>query len=68
MGYDPGFRTGCKVAVLDSTGKFLEKSTVYPTLPKNDVEGTKKILKELIYKYGIYLRTTADNCLLLGQG
>ena len=53
MGYDPGFRTGCKVAVLDSTGKFLEKATVYPTLPKNDVEGTKKILKELIYKYDV---------------
>ncbi len=53
MGYDPGFRTGCKVATLDSTGKFLEKATVYPTLPKNDVEGTKKILKELIYKYDV---------------
>ena len=53
MGYDPGFRTGCKVAVLDSTGKFLEKTTVYPTLPKNDIEGTKKILKELIYKYNV---------------
>ena len=53
MGYDPGFRTGCKVAILDSTGKFLEKATVYPTLPKNDVEGTKKILKELIYKYDV---------------
>lgn len=53
MGYDPGFRTGCKVAVLDSTGKFLEKATVYPTLPKNDIEGTKKRLKELIYKYNV---------------
>lgn len=53
MGYDPGFRTGCKVAVLDSTGKFLEKATVHPTLPKNDVDGTKKILKELIYKYDV---------------
>ncbi len=53
MGYDPGFRTGCKVAVLDSTGKFLEKATVYPTLPKNDIQGTKKILKELIYKYNV---------------
>lgn len=53
MGYDPGFRTGCKVAVLDSTGKFLEKTTVYPTLPKNDIEGTKKILKKLIYKYNV---------------
>ena len=53
MGYDPGFRTGCKVAVLDSTGKFLEKATVYPTVPKQDIEGTKKILKELIYKYNV---------------
>lgn len=53
MGYDPGFRTGCKVAVLDSTGKFLEKATVYPTVPKRDVEGTKKVLKELIYKYDV---------------
>lgn len=53
MGYDPGFRTGCKVAVLDSTGKFLEKATVYPTVPKSDIEGTKKILKELIYKYDV---------------
>ncbi|CUO50694.1 Tex family protein [Clostridium disporicum] len=53
MGFDPGFRTGCKVAVLDSTGKFLEKATVYPTLPKNDVSGTKKILKELINKYNV---------------
>ena len=41
MGYDPGFRTGCKVAVLDPTGKFLEKATVYPTVPKKDIEGTK---------------------------
>lgn len=53
MGFDPGFRTGCKVAVLDSTGKFLEKATVYPTLPKNDVAGTKKVLKELINKYNV---------------
>lgn len=53
MGYDPGFRTGCKVAVLDDTGKFLEKATVYPTLPKNDVEGTVKVLKQLIYKYDV---------------
>lgn len=53
MGFDPGFRTGCKVAVLDSTGKFLEKATVYPTLPRNDVNGTKKVLKELINKYDV---------------
>lgn len=53
MGYDPGFRTGCKVAVLDSTGKFLEKATVYPTVPRSDIAGTKKILKELVYKYDV---------------
>lgn len=53
MGYDPGFRTGCKVAVLDSTGKFLEKATVYPTVPRKDIEGTKKMLKELVYKYNV---------------
>lgn len=53
MGYDPGFRTGCKVAVLDPTGKFLEKDTVYPTVPKKDIEGTKKLLKELIYKHNV---------------
>ena len=53
MGYDPGFRTGCKVAVLDPTGKFLEKATVYPTVPKKDIEGTKKTLKEMINKYNV---------------
>ncbi len=53
MGYDPGFRTGCKVAILDSTGKFLENVAVYPTLPKKDIEGAKKVLKELIYKYDV---------------
>ena len=53
MGFDPGFRTGCKVAILDSTGKFLENTTVYPTAPKNDVKGTKNKLKELINKYDV---------------
>ena len=53
MGYDPGFRTGCKVAVLDSTGKYLEKATVYPTAPQNKVEETKKILKSLIEKHKV---------------
>ena len=53
MGYDPGFRTGCKVAVLDATGRFLDKATVYPTVPKKDVEGTKKTLKEMINKYNV---------------
>ncbi|AAO34971.1 RNA-binding protein [Clostridium tetani] len=53
LGYDPGFRTGCKIAVLDDTGKFLDKSTVYATAPQNDVEGSIKALKELIYKYDV---------------
>lgn len=53
MGFDPGFRTGCKVAILDATGKFLENTAVYPTLPKKDIEGTKKILKALIKKYDV---------------
>ena len=49
MGYD----TGCKIAVLDSTGKFLENVAVYPTVPRRDIVGTKKTLKELIYKYDV---------------
>lgn len=53
MGYDPGFRTGCKVAILDKTGKFLENVAVYPTVPKKDIEGTKKTLKSLIAKYDV---------------
>ncbi|MBY0755784.1 RNA-binding transcriptional accessory protein [Clostridium sardiniense] len=53
MGFDPGFRTGCKVAILDGTGKFLENTAVYPTAPKNDIEGTKKTLKGLINKYDV---------------
>ncbi len=53
MGFDPGFRTGCKIAILDSTGKFLENTAVYPTAPKNDVQGTKNKLKELINKYDV---------------
>jgi uncharacterized protein len=53
LGYDPGFRTGCKVALLDDTGKFLEKATIYATAPQNDVEGSIKTLKALIYKYNV---------------
>lgn len=53
MGYDPGFRTGCKIAILDDTGKFLENVTVYPTVPKRDIAGTKEILKELINKHKV---------------
>lgn len=53
IGFDPGFRTGCKIAVLDDTGKFIESATVYPTMPKNDIDGSIRILKELIYKYDV---------------
>ncbi|MCR1935145.1 Tex family protein [Clostridium tepidum] len=53
LGYDPGFRTGCKIAVLDETGKLLDTATVYATAPQNDVEGSIKILKELIYKHDV---------------
>lgn len=53
MGYDPGFRTGCKIAILDATGKFLENTAVYPTVPKRDIERTKKTLKALIAKHNV---------------
>ena len=53
MGYDPGFRTGCKIAILDSTGKFLENTAVYPTVPRRDIEGTKRTLKSLIKKHNV---------------
>lgn len=50
---DPGFRTGCKIAVIDSIGKLLDFTTVYPTAPHNKVEETKKILLKLVDKYDI---------------
>ena len=53
MGYDPGFRTGCKIAILDSTGKFLENVAVFPTVPRRDIEGAKKTLKALIKKHNV---------------
>ncbi|GAA0177715.1 Tex family protein [Clostridium sediminicola] len=53
LGYDPGFRTGCKIAVLDETGKLLDIATVYATAPQNDVKGSIKKLKELVYKHGV---------------
>ena len=53
LGYDPGFRTGCKIAVLDDTGKLLDMSTVYATAPQNDIEGSIKILKNLVYKHNV---------------
>lgn len=53
MGFDPAFRTGCKIAVVDKNGKLLDYTTVYPTDPQNDVEGARKVLKGLIEKYDI---------------
>ena len=50
---DPGYRTGCKVAVLDETGKLLAYTTVYPTEPRKDIAGTARTLKAIIDKYGI---------------
>ncbi|MDZ5253118.1 RNA-binding transcriptional accessory protein Tex [Clostridium sp. LIBA-8841] len=53
MGFDPGFRTGCKVAILDETGKFVENTTVYPTAPQNRIDETIATLKKLIKKHGV---------------
>lgn len=53
MGFDPGYRTGCKIAVVDKNGKFVDYATVYPTEPQNDVEGTKKKLKSMIEKNSV---------------
>ncbi|WP_024620938.1 Tex family protein [Metaclostridioides mangenotii] len=53
MGFDPAFRTGCKIAVVDKNGKLLDYTTVYPTAPQNNVEGAKKTLKDLIEKHSI---------------
>ena len=50
MGFDPAYRTGCKIAVIDETGKVLDYTTVYPTAPQNDVENAKKELLNLIEK------------------
>lgn len=55
LGWDPAFRTGCKLAVVDPTGKVLDTVVVYPTAPQNKVEETKKTVKALIKKYGITL-------------
>ena len=55
LGWDPAFRTGCKLAVVDETGKVLHTVVIYPTAPQNKVEESKKILKDLIKKYHISL-------------
>ena len=61
MGFDPAYRTGCKIAVIDETGKLLTTTTVYPTEPQNDVEGAKKELVKLINKYDV-------NMIAIGNG
>jgi uncharacterized protein len=53
LGLDPGIRTGCKIAIVDDTGKFLAHDVIYPFEPKNDVAGSERKLKELIAKYGV---------------
>lgn len=55
LGWDPGFRTGCKIAVVDATGKVLDTTVVYPTAPHNKIDETKKKIHELIDKYGVTL-------------
>ena len=53
IGFDPAYRTGCKIAVIDETGKVLETTTIYPTEPQNDIENSTKKLLELIKKYDV---------------
>ncbi|MEE3426016.1 MAG: Tex-like N-terminal domain-containing protein, partial [Erysipelotrichaceae bacterium] len=53
LGFDPAFRTGCKLAVLDETGKMLHIDKIFPHEPKNDIEGSRKKMRELIKKYGV---------------
>ncbi|MDI6400430.1 Tex family protein [Balneolaceae bacterium ANBcel3] len=55
MGIDPGYRTGCKVAVIDETGRYLDGATIYPTPPREDIEGSIKVMDRLIAKYQISL-------------
>ncbi|MCI8327634.1 MAG: RNA-binding transcriptional accessory protein [Lachnospiraceae bacterium] len=55
LGWDPAFRTGCKLAIVDETGKVLDTTVIYPTAPQNKVEESKKILKGLISKYQVSL-------------
>ena len=55
LGWDPAFRTGCKLAVVDATGKVLDTTVIYPTAPQNKVAESKAVLKKLIEKYNISL-------------
>lgn len=53
LGWDPAYRTGCKLAVVDETGKVLDKTVIYPTMPQNKVEEGKSVVRKLIAKYGV---------------
>lgn len=55
LGWDPAFRTGCKIAVVDPTGKVLDTTVIYPTAPQNKTEEAKAVLKKLIEKYNVTL-------------
>lgn len=53
IGFDPAYRTGCKIAVIDGTGKLLDIATIYPTEPQNDIIGARKVMLELIKKHNV---------------
>ena len=61
LGFDPAYRTGCKLAVIDKNGKLLDTATVYPTEPQNDVAGATKVINNFIEKYDI-------NMIAIGNG
>ena len=61
LGWDPAFKTGCKLAIIDETGKVLETALIYPTEPQNKVAESKKIVRDLIKRYGI-------NVIAIGNG
>ena len=61
IGYDPGYRTGCKLAVVDPTGRVLDTAVIYPTKPREDIEGSRKTLLSLIKRYSV-------NVIAIGNG
>ena len=61
LGYDPGYRTGCKLAVVDRTGKVLDTAVIYPTKPQERIEESGRVVKSLIRKYGV-------NVIAIGNG
>jgi len=61
IGFDPAYRTGCKIAVIDETGKLLDTTTIYPTEPQNDIQGAKKTILGLIEKHNV-------NMIAIGNG